>query len=681
MSAILLPTRILARLALACGLLAALAPAAGASTGEWAHRRAISIDNANAGELRDFQVRVELNAGNFDFDRARPDGADLRFTDVSGDKVLGHWVERYDAAAQEATVWVKVPVVPPVVVAALVAPVATKVATTTGASEIPGAYLYYGNPAAEDLSSGGRTFEMFDDFGQPGLGYYAFGPPTTIMTRSLAWETQAPHTLSVVELNREGYKYWGYYGLADCGGIGIARSNDLVTWDRLPEPLLNADGERWPAALEVDGTVYMVYDRDHCGTSHVVMRTSADGRAFSPDYAVIVPLEVGVRNQNPALFRDPSTGRFHLYWFRGGGDAGFWQIKMRSADTVPGLADAASERVLIDVPYELAAPNMMYADGTYFLSTEVNENAWKTKIYAGPSPEGPFAPLPDAPQLSDNQACLFQHPIGGTMHGYICKVMGTEWVLNHRAADLAQGRVAQRTLDQGVWTVLAGDWAPAEAEGDIVLRAGGAGLLRTALTGGDAVIEARGRSAGARWGVAARVQADGSSVVASVRPDGAVEIGRLTGGRYAALSEGRIPDFAAGRWHTLGLHVHGGQAEARIDGQVVTTAGDGSADLPAGSAGLWADGVSGGEFDDVRWRKFAPREPSARVGSREDRPADGAGWLSAARVAPVLASPPAPASIDAPDDRGDSPVLVLMAALVTALGAGIVVVGLARNRG
>jgi hypothetical protein len=57
-------------------------------------------------------------------------------------------VERYEAEAQHAEVWVKVPELP-----------------ANGRRTI---YLYFGNPLAEDLSGSGRTFKMFDDFGRAG---------------------------------------------------------------------------------------------------------------------------------------------------------------------------------------------------------------------------------------------------------------------------------------------------------------------------------------------------------------------------------------------------------------------------------------------------------------------------------------------------------------------------------
>ncbi|PJF47392.1 MAG: hypothetical protein CUN48_08855 [Candidatus Thermofonsia Clade 3 bacterium] len=583
---------------------------------EWRYRRSITLTNVGPTDLRDFQARLVLHAQNFDFDLARPDGGDLRFADEDGRRYLPHWVEHYDAVARQAVVWIKTPHIP-----------------SAGRRRI---YLYYGSATADDLSSGGRTFEMFDDFGRPGLGYYIFGPPTTVMTRTAAWETEAPHTLSVVELNRDGYRYWGYYGLADCGGIGLARSNDLVRWVKWPEPLLNRDGERWPSVQKVGDRLYMIYDRDHCGVSHLVMRTSADGVHFDSMYRVVVPQEVGIRNQNPALFRDPQTGMFYLYWFRGGSEAGFWQIKMRRAWSVEGLINPTSERVLLDVPYELAAPNMMFHNGAYFLSTEVNENAWKTKIYVGPSPAGPFTPLPDAPQLSDNQACLFQHIFAATLHAYICKDTGAGWVLNHRSADLSAGRSARRQLDPGVWTALGGVWVPIEidaaVDARVALGASGEGLLMTALPGGDYVFEARGRlqDPAGKWGLAVRVQDEDNQyrveVERSADGDALARVYRVVNGARevelaGASNVGRDPLD----WLKLSVAIRGNEMRVRLNDGHEFAAADPQARFASGRSGLWVAGSA--QFDDVVWRKVAVPDPEAVIGPREQNDASLSNWL------------------------------------------------------
>lgn len=624
---------------------------------EWRYRRPIIITNPGQTDLRDLQVRLALDAQSFDFDLAQPDGSDLRFADEDGRRYLPHWVEHYDAGAQQAVVWVKTPYLP-----------------AAGQRTI---YLYYGSATAESLSSGGRTFEMFDDFGQPGLGYYTFGPPVTVMTRTEAWETEAPHTLSVVELNRDGYRYWGYYGLADCGGIGLARSNDLVNWVKWPAPLLNRDGERWPSVQQVGERIYMVYDRDHCGISHVVMRTSTDGIRFDPEYRVIVPQEPGVRNQNPTLFRDPQDGMFYLYWFRGGSDAGFWQIKMRRAWSVEGLANPASERVLIDVPYELAAPNMMFYDGVYFLSTEVNENAWKTKIYASPSPAGPFTPLPDAPQLSDNQACLFQHVFTTTLHGYICKDTGAGWVLNHRSADLSVGRSVRRQLDPGVWTALGGAWALAEVNEALgvrtVLSATGDGLLMTALPGSDYVFEARGRLQGvdSKWGLAVRVQdADNHYRVEVERfVNGGVylRVYRVVNGvREADLAGASILELDPLIWLKLSMAIRGNEMRIKLNDRNALVAVDSEARFVSGRSGLWVAGSA--QFDDVVWRKVTMPDPAAVIVAREQRDAIDTGWLGRDDAALRAAA-------DASHRR-----LTGLAALLMLIALGIVAVGFLRNR-
>ncbi len=186
-------------------------------------------------------------------------------------------------------------------------------------------YLYYGNAAATSASDGNATFEFFDDFSSSGnaLGYYQLGSAQTVMTQE-GWETEAPHTLSVVEVNNGGYQYWGYYGLQGCGGIGIARSNDLLTWIKDPNPLFSGNGERWPSVLLVDGTFYMVHTTNYCGDSYVVLRTSIDGLNFSAPLT-LVPASAGHRNQNPSLFLDPNDNKFYLYWYSN--NSGQFEVK------------------------------------------------------------------------------------------------------------------------------------------------------------------------------------------------------------------------------------------------------------------------------------------------------------------------------------------------------------------
>lgn len=573
------------RIALAAALLAALAALQPSLT----LPTAAVIEYEGTETLMHHQVALPLDCARWDCRRL----PELRVHLRSNGRWVPHWIE-HDAQGNPIAVWVKVPELRPREPLVLT--------------------LRFDPRAREDLSEGRRVFEMFDDFGKPGLGYFRFSEPTTIMTRSLPWESEAPHTLSVIELNRDGYRYWGYYGLANCGGIGLARSNDLVRWEKHPAPLLIGDGERWPSVLHVDGTIYMAHDRDHCGTSHVVLRTSRDGITFDASYRVLVAPEPGVRNQNPHLFRDPSDGRFYLYWFRGGNEAGFWQIRARHAARIEDLADPSSERLLLEAPYELAAPNMMVLNGEYFLSTEVNENAWKTRIYIGNSPLGPFALLPDAPQLSDNQACLFQHIFNGAMHGYICKVIGTDWVLQHRVADLRAGRMRARMLDRGVWQPQGAWRVHTESSATFV---SGVGMLRTALFGSNYHFEVKGR--GKAWGIAIHVRpstqgsASTSMLAARITPSRTLQLLAVEEGMQRVLAESVPLEALDGtRFVKLGLSALGTQLTAYLDDRLVVSAAL-PQPAPPGHAALLAFSEAA-QFDDARWRKATPGSIRVRPG-------------------------------------------------------------------
>ena len=109
----------------------------------WDYRRKVTITEQSGNDLTDYQVLVELDSSNFDFTHAQSNGEDIRFTDLVGN-LLDYWIESWDAGAEEAKVWVKVPSIP-----------------SNGTTEL---YMYYGNPSASSESDGDAVFEFFDDF-------------------------------------------------------------------------------------------------------------------------------------------------------------------------------------------------------------------------------------------------------------------------------------------------------------------------------------------------------------------------------------------------------------------------------------------------------------------------------------------------------------------------------------
>jgi len=629
----------------------------------WAHRIPITLVNDGA-ELRSTQVRVELSAANFNFSEAAPDGRDLRVADENGWALLPHWIESYDPAAKRAVIWLRVWAFP--------------------AHSRKTVFLYYGNPSAQTDANGPHTFEFFDAFyaGDPAdaPGYFALGEPVTALVKDQDWERTPPHTLSIVEQNADGFRYWGYYGLVECGGVGLARSNDLKMWTKYAgNPLLFRGGERWPSVLKVDQTLYMVADRDYCGTSYLALRKSADGLNWGDDagYLTLVKPEPGIKNQNANFFYDPVGKLFYLYWYRGGPNLQLWQIRARSAATPEGLADPSTEQVILERDTEIAAPSLFYRDGTYFLSAEVNDRGWMTVIFEGKTPFGPFAPLAGNPVMGDNQACFFQHQFEGVLVGSLCKDTGPGgWQVNIRTASL-DGRPTLRTFDPSLWAAR-GNWA-VQADG---ARAGGPNArLIGSWTDADYTAEARVRvmeyTPGQRvWSLGARSDEPGNAMYALSlvsRGDGALSY-LITktdaSGTQTTLAENRYAEPVQDGWCEASLAAQGGALRGRVvcAGAVYEIAAvDPGAALPPGRLALLSGDGAQAQFAWARMRKNDNPNMRQIWGAPQNAAGQNGSWLGV-RTDPARVLAQNPPAHDAPAQEAITlGVMALAAAAAVAL--------------
>lgn len=266
--------------------------------------------------------------------------------------------------------------------------------------------------------------------------YFELGEQHKILGTPQPWEASSPHTLSVVERNAGGYRYWGYYGLQDGnGGVGLARSNDLLNWEKYAGNPLFENG-RWPSVIRLGDRELMMVTRDYATTSHIMLFSSRDGLQFSAVSDIILPVE-DERNQNPNLYFDRNSEQYYLYWYSGGVHSGISRIRVRVANSPEGLADPASEQLVFEKPYVLAAPNMFQNGRNYYLATEILQDVWKTRVYKGGSPLGPFKLLEDNPILDNGAACLFQHGFGDRLHVYYCKLSSGVWSMAYRGAALS----------------------------------------------------------------------------------------------------------------------------------------------------------------------------------------------------------------------------------------------------
>jgi len=181
----------------------------------WSRRRAVSVPNPTGSTLTNFQVHVVLSSS-FTFANAQSNGGDIRFTASDGATLLPHWIENWTPGTS-ASIWVQVSSVP-----------------TSGTT----IFMYYGNPAAPNVSNGNAVFNFFDDFsytsgGSPAidpnkwsfpigqLGFnnvggalqynasFGFGP------RAIAMNGGVPVTFTngIVEYNLQGNGPWDELGL------------------------------------------------------------------------------------------------------------------------------------------------------------------------------------------------------------------------------------------------------------------------------------------------------------------------------------------------------------------------------------------------------------------------------------------------------------------------------------
>jgi hypothetical protein len=290
------------------------------------------------------------------------------------------------------------------------------------------------------------------------LPYLKLGTPRRVLPDAQAWEgDQFPHTMSVLELKRGGFRYWGWYGLNNGRGVGLARSNDLVNWTKYEHNPLWTNA-RWPTVVaNVDpkhrNTLYFAITREYDTTSsHIVLASSEDGIHLKEEKVLVqgVPEQ---RNQNPNLFRDPRSGRFYLTFYRGN-DHDHFELISKTASTVQEL-DRAPEKVLIKSTDTVAAPTLLYVKhakdpsgketGIYYLATEVYphrytddpEGEWQVKVFVADAPDGDFQEVQGNPIMHGQRACLFQHIFNGRFYGYDCHLEAPDqWVLEEVEAPL-----------------------------------------------------------------------------------------------------------------------------------------------------------------------------------------------------------------------------------------------------
>jgi len=286
-------------LAILIACLGVVAPAAAQDVNDWAYQRPVAVTNPGAA-LADYQVKIVLDAGNFDFSQAQPDGADVLFSDLDGLVFYPYWIETWDPFAETAVVWVRLPDLPagdPTVIA-----------------------LLTGNPSATPRSDGAATFLFYSGFEELG-GSVGMNAPAPLVTPTYDGSGQVVHPDVVyVPGGWNGYEYWMGMtpypnGNDNYENPSIIASNDNTTWvvppgvtnPLFPEPNGHNDDAEM---LLVGGEMVMYFNEtNNDGNTYVRRLASTDGVNWGTAQAVItLPNYV----MSPAVIYD---GGVYTMWY------------------------------------------------------------------------------------------------------------------------------------------------------------------------------------------------------------------------------------------------------------------------------------------------------------------------------------------------------------------------------
>jgi len=113
---------------------------------DWSNNMTLRVTNPNAGNLNNYQVRVQIDNTFFNFANARSDGSDIRFSDAGGGLAYPHYIADWDSVNEKAVVWVMVP-------------------SINGSNGTTDMRMYFGNNSATTIptSAGPSTFLDFWD--------------------------------------------------------------------------------------------------------------------------------------------------------------------------------------------------------------------------------------------------------------------------------------------------------------------------------------------------------------------------------------------------------------------------------------------------------------------------------------------------------------------------------------
>lgn len=326
----------------------------------WSYSSEVSINNSYGSSLIDYPIRIDLDASNFEFDKALADGSDIRVTDDDRTTIIPYHILSYNSTSRTATIWVKVPVIP--------------------STSLKTIYLFYGNPSP-------------NSFYIPPVGPYVKYSTNPVITSTVV--SQGILAENIVYDNATG-KYWMLFedrrfALATDWCIGLAYSTDLVTWTEYESnPIYQPPvgyGSNAPHLLKSGSTWYLYFG------SQIYLATAPDITGpytlYSP--TPIVPAGTGweaSRATEPYVFQ---VGSMWYMFYMGDTGANLERVGYATSLTPEGPWTKYAGNPVLGLGetnsydgYIVADPSVYELDGTYYIyySCVPNQSAVGIIAYA-----------------------------------------------------------------------------------------------------------------------------------------------------------------------------------------------------------------------------------------------------------------------------------------------------------
>ena len=356
------------------------------------YRRPVIVANSCGEELTDYQVRIRLD-DTFEFNKAKPDGSDICFTEDDGTTLIPFWIEEWNPDSLLAGIWINIPSI--------------SVDTTS-------IYIYYGGPTSTLVSDGHATFDVYDGFESPaGInpGAWSRYPGNPLITEgpSGSWDDHGATFASVILDETAGEFRMYYHGFSFNGThqIGLATSPDAVNWTKFPgNPVMTPGPTAWD-----DHSVRVPMVWKEGPSDYRMMYTGYDGSSYQIGYAFSADGISWTKHASNPVFNDPTwahdetenwgvmkVGAEYLMWYC---DFGMRQSGIAvSSDLVnwsphqPGPIFASSGDPADD-RYSQYCPFSFKYGGDYYVLVPSYDGSWNYSKYYLYRSSSPYFPESD----------------------------------------------------------------------------------------------------------------------------------------------------------------------------------------------------------------------------------------------------------------------------------------------